>query len=77
LSTSVKIIAEKYKYSSWWAQVLFIYKKIRLVLKGVQEQLIGFLEKTCMDKYVGCKVYLHHGKDFVFMMDSYSLQKLD
>jgi hypothetical protein len=36
----VKIIAGKYKYLSWWAQVLFIYKMmIRLVLKGIQEQL--------------------------------------
>jgi hypothetical protein len=73
----VKIIAGKYKYSGWWAQVLFIYKKIRLVLKGVQGQLIGFLEKTCVDKHVDRKVYLHHGKDFVFMMDSYFQQKLD
>jgi hypothetical protein len=52
----------EYKYSSWWTQVIFIYKRIMLVLKGVQEQLgIGFLEKTCVDKHVG---YM-----FIFFMD--------
>jgi hypothetical protein len=35
----MKIIAEKYKYSNWWTQDLFIYKRIRLVLKGIKEQL--------------------------------------
>ena len=53
---------DKLKYFPWWTQVLFIYKMIRLVLKGVQEQLgIEFLEKTCEDKHVGYKVYLFHG----------------
>jgi hypothetical protein len=68
LSTNVNIIARKYKYSYWWAQVLVTYKMIRLVLKGVQKQLgIGFLEKMCVGKHVGHKVYFY-GKDFVFMM---------
>jgi hypothetical protein len=74
----VKIITEKYKYSSWWIQVLFICKRIMLVLKGVQEQLgIGFMEKMCVGKHVGCKVYLHHGKEFIFMMVSFFQQQLD
>jgi hypothetical protein len=30
-----------------------------------------------VDKHVGYKVYLYHGKDFVFMMISFSLQQLD
>ena len=58
-------------------QVLFIYKMIRLVLKWVQEQIgIWFLKKMCVDKYVDCKVYLYHKKDFVFMMILFSLQQL-
>ena len=49
-----------------------------LVLKEIQEQLaIGFKEKTCVGKHVGRKVYLHHGKDFVFMMVSFCQQQLD
>jgi hypothetical protein len=31
----------------------------------------------CVDKHVSCKVYLHHGKDFTFMMASFSLLQLD